>query len=30
MKETISLFEDFYSVHETKKFYKGKLEKKYQ
>jgi len=30
MKETISIFDDFYCVHETKKFYKEKLEKKYQ
>jgi hypothetical protein len=30
MKDAISLFDDFYAVHETKKFYKDKLEKKYQ
>jgi hypothetical protein len=30
MKETISLFDDLFSVQETKKYYKEKLERKYQ
>jgi len=30
MKETINLFDDLYSVHDIKKYFKEKLERKYQ